>query len=116
MRLAGSINVLTAKILECINLKEKIALNYGNDNSMNEMLLAAAVTEFNENLERVPAWDILDSCNMKFTGKEIFVALTERLTEKVSGTQIKLTKFKNIKIWRHTVYILLVIVCTNARN
>jgi hypothetical protein len=44
MRLAGSINVLTAKILECINLKEKIALNYGNDNSMNEMLLAAAVT------------------------------------------------------------------------
>jgi hypothetical protein len=54
------------------------------------------MTEFNECLERVPTWEILDSCTMKNTGKEIFVALTERLTDKVSGMQRKLTKFKNI--------------------
>jgi hypothetical protein len=95
--LAGSINLLTAKLLDCLNIKEKIALNYGNDNSMNDMLLAACMTEFNECLERVPTWEILDSCTMKNTGKEIFVALTDRLTDKVSGMQRKLTKFKNIK-------------------
>jgi hypothetical protein len=97
LNLARSINFLTAKFFECMAIKEKIAKNYVNDNSLNEMLLAANITEFNEQLERAPTWELLNSCGMKYNNKQIFVALTERITDKVSGVQLKLTKLKNIK-------------------
>jgi hypothetical protein len=42
-------------------------------------------------------WEYLNNCNSKYSGKQVFVALTERITEKVSGIQLKLTKLKNIK-------------------
>jgi hypothetical protein len=61
------------------------------------MLLAATVTEFKEHLETLPGWEYLNNCNSKYSGKQVFVALTERITEKVSGIQLKLTKLKNIK-------------------
>jgi hypothetical protein len=97
LRLANSINILTKKLLDCVALKEKIALNITGYNGMDEMLLAATVTEFKEHLETLPGWEYLNNCNSKYTGKQVFVALTERITEKVSGIQLKLTKLKNIK-------------------
>jgi hypothetical protein len=84
-------------LLDCIKLKEKIALNVTGYNGMEEMLLAATVTEFKEHLESLPGWEYLNNCNSKYSGKQVFVARTERITEKVSGIQLKLTKFKNIK-------------------
>jgi hypothetical protein len=89
--LNGSINLLCAKMLSVIELREKIAL--GSEAGENEeMLLSAYYSELKECVEGLPTWEVLSACQQKYTGKEIFVALTERLTEKVSGIQLKLTK------------------------
>jgi hypothetical protein len=74
---------------------KKIALNVGSDNSLNEMLLAALTAEFGARLEQLPTWDQLNAAHLKYTKKEFFIALAERLTDKVSSTQVKLTKLKN---------------------
>jgi hypothetical protein len=92
-----SINTLTAKILDCISLKEKLALAIMEDNATDELLLAAKYTEFNEILECLPSWEQLNACQNLYSGSEVFNAITERITEKVSNIQRKLTKFKNIK-------------------
>jgi hypothetical protein len=59
--------------------------------------LAANYTEFNEILERLPSWEQLNACQNLYSGSEVFYAITERIIEKVSNIQRKLTKFKNIK-------------------
>jgi hypothetical protein len=91
-----SINSLTVKILDCLSLKEKLALAIMEDNGTDELLLAAKYTEFNEILERLPSWEQLNDCQNLYSGSEVFNAITERITEKVSDIQRKLTKFKNI--------------------
>jgi hypothetical protein len=95
--LHNAINFLNAKILETLQMLEKIALNVGSDNSLNEMLLAALYADFAARLEQLPSWEHLNDARLKFTKKEFFIALAERLTDKVSSTQIKLTKLKNFK-------------------
>ena len=95
-RIRNSINFLTNKLLECQSRLEKIALNCGGDNSFDEMVLAALYAEFDANLDQLPNFDYLFQLTSLYSRKEVFIALTERLTEKVSGLQVKLTKFKNI--------------------
>jgi hypothetical protein len=55
------------------------------------MLLSALYSEFNA------SWEVLNDASLKCTKKELFMALTDRLTDKVSSLQVKLTKFKNQK-------------------
>jgi hypothetical protein len=45
--LGQDINFLTAKLIECLRLKEKIALNVCGDNYLDKMLLSANISEFN---------------------------------------------------------------------
>jgi hypothetical protein len=83
--------------LDCLQLKEKIALAIIDESGKDELLLATCYTEFNEILERAPSWESLNDCQNNYTGSEVFNAISERITEKVSNIQRKLTKFKNIK-------------------
>jgi hypothetical protein len=94
--LHNAINFLNAKLLETLQMLEKIALNVGSDNSLNEMLLAALYADFSARLEQLPSWERLNDARLKCTKKEFFIALAERLTDKVSSTQINLTKLKNL--------------------
>jgi hypothetical protein len=86
-----------AKLMETVQQLEKIALNVGKDNTLNDMLLSALYAEFSARLELLPSWEILNDALLKCTKKEFFMALTDRLTDKVSSLQVKLTKFKNQK-------------------
>jgi hypothetical protein len=95
--LNNGINFLSAKLMETVRLLEKIALNIGEDNTLNDMLLSALYSEFNARLEQLPSWEVLNDASLKCTKKELFMALTDRLTDKVSSLQVKLTKFKNQK-------------------
>jgi hypothetical protein len=95
--LHNGINFLSAKLTETVRLLEKIALNVGDDNTLNDMLLSALYSEFSARLEQLPSWEILNGAPLKCTKKELFMALTDRLTDKVSSLQVKLTKFKNQK-------------------
>jgi hypothetical protein len=61
------------------------------------LLLAVKISDFNERVEMMPTWPVLADCEKKYSDKEIFSALTDRITEKVSGLQVKLTRFKNSK-------------------
>jgi hypothetical protein len=46
-RLTGSLNILTAKLLETLRLREKISLTPLEDTGTEDLLLAACYTEFN---------------------------------------------------------------------
>jgi hypothetical protein len=88
---------MTNLLLESTNLKEKIALNFGADNNFDEMLLAAKIGEFADNLENLPNWETLCHFNNRVNIKDLFCAITDRITDKVSGMQKKLCRFKNMK-------------------
>jgi hypothetical protein len=96
-QLVRSINIMTNLLLESTNLKEKIALNFGADNNFDEMLLAAKISEFADNLENLPNWETLCQFNNRVNSKDLFCAITDRITDKVSGMQKKLCRFKNMK-------------------
>jgi hypothetical protein len=67
--LHNAINFLNAKLLETLQMLEKIALNVGSDNSLNEMLLAALYADFSARLEQLPSWDQLNDARLKCTKK-----------------------------------------------
>jgi hypothetical protein len=70
-------------------------MSISDDTGTDDLLLAACYTEFKECLERAPTWTMLNNCHNNFSGKQVFIALTDRLTDKISSLQRKLTKFKN---------------------
>jgi hypothetical protein len=88
---------MSVYLIDALNIRERIALNYGNDNNFLEMLLAAKITEFAESMDRLPSWYDLSQAENAYNPKELFIALTDRITEKVSGVQRKLCRFKNLK-------------------
>jgi hypothetical protein len=48
-------------------------------------------------MEDVPPWAALGRLKKKCDEKEFFIALTDRITDKVSSMQNKLNRFKNKK-------------------
>jgi hypothetical protein len=73
-QVGNSIKFLTAKLITCLKLREKISLNIGNENEHEEMLLAALYSEFDENLDRLPSWEHLFNLTTIFSKKEVFTA------------------------------------------
>jgi exonuclease III len=95
--LTNAVNMLSNIFRQCLKLRETIDSQYGNENTYEKLLLAARIREHKLIMEELPDWEILNSLSKRCNDKEFFTALTDRISEKVSGTQQKLNKFKNIR-------------------
>jgi exonuclease III len=91
------INILTANIISYTQLLEKVALNVENNNEYLDLMLAAKCGEHEATLNELPNWDSLSDMPKTCTDGEFFIALTDRISEKVSKIQNKLNRYKNIK-------------------
>jgi hypothetical protein len=91
-----ALNSMAANITQIFKIREDIALKYNGANNFENLLLEAKYAEHRVLMADIPDWSILNNCRKVCDAKNFFSELTNHISARVSGTQKKLNRYKNL--------------------
>jgi hypothetical protein len=91
------INRMSANIRQILEIREKNAKENRDVTIFEEHLIEAKYAEHRSLMAGLPDWDDLSNIHKTCDDKEFFLELTNHISSRVSGTQKKLNKLKNLK-------------------
>jgi hypothetical protein len=94
--LPEKVNQMSANIVQIMKIKEEIAKKYDGECNFENHLVDARIAEHRTLMADIPDWLTLSNLSKTCDDKEFFVELIEHISRKVSGTQKKLNRNKNL--------------------
>jgi hypothetical protein len=95
-RLIAAVNSINVIMLRVLELREQIAKNYNGHLDFENHLLSALYAEHKEIMDGLPNFAVINAEKKLCSNKEFFMDLTSHVSQRVSGVQRKLNKYKNL--------------------